>query len=52
MHAGPGRNIEVYREAQFAGYASSQTLRAGGKSSPFAFPELELDVTELLRLAK
>lgn len=48
----PARNIEIYREPHFAGYASNLTVKAGEKASPLAFPEVELPVSELLSLAR
>ena len=44
--------VEVYREPHLAGYGSNQTLRAGDKASPLAFPEVELGVSQMLSLAK
>lgn len=46
------RTIEIYREPHFTGYEICQTLRAGEKVSPRAFPDVELEVAELLKLAK
>jgi Uma2 family endonuclease len=48
----PAKTIEVYREPHFAGYGSTRTLCAGDKASPLAFPEVAVDVAELLKLAK
>lgn len=41
--------IEVYREPNFTGYASKTVLRSGQQASPAAFPEVAVDVAELLR---
>jgi len=46
------RTMEIYREPHFTGYALNTTLRAGDKASPQAFPEIELEVADLLKLAK
>ncbi|PWU21100.1 MAG: Uma2 family endonuclease [Verrucomicrobia bacterium] len=43
------QTIEVYREPTFTGYASKVVLRAGDQAAPQAFPDLRLDVTELLK---
>ena len=48
----PAKTIEVYRDPHFTGYGSNQTLRAGDKASPLAFPDVSVDVGELLKLAK
>jgi len=41
--------VEVYREPHFTGYEKKTVLQAGGKAVPSAFPDLEVDVAELLR---
>jgi len=41
--------IEVYREPNFTGYGSKTILRAGEKVSPQAFPDVMVDVAELLQ---
>jgi Uma2 family endonuclease len=41
--------IEVYREPHFTGYEKKTVLRAGDKASPMAFPDVAVDVAELLR---
>jgi Uma2 family endonuclease len=41
--------IEVYREPHFTGYGSKTILRAGDKASPAIFPDVTIDVSELLR---
>ncbi len=41
--------VEVYREAHFTGYSSTQILRAGEQARPMAFPDVVIDVGELLR---
>jgi len=40
--------VELYREPHFAGYASKSILRAGDQAKPQAFPDVEVDVAELL----
>ena len=42
------RTIEVYREPHFAGYDSKAILRTGDKACPQAFPDVAVDVAELL----
>ena len=41
--------IEVYREPHFTGYGSKTILRAGDRVAPSAFPDVEVDVAELLK---
>lgn len=41
--------IEVYREPHFTGYEKKAVLRAGEKAFPAAFPDMAVDVAELLR---
>ena len=41
--------VEVYREPHFSGYASRTVLRAGQKVAPQAFPDVAVDMAELLR---
>ena len=41
--------IEIYRDPHFTSYGSKTILRAGDKACPAAFPDVELDVAELLR---
>ena len=48
----PARTIEVYREPHFTGYGANRTLHAGDQASPLAFPDVAVDVAELLKLAK
>jgi len=43
--------IEVNREPNLAGYQSITILRAGTKAFPLAFPDLEVDLAELMRRA-
>ncbi len=43
------QTIEVYRQPHFAGYGSKVILGAGDKASPQAFPDVSLDVAELLK---
>lgn len=40
--------IEIYREPHFTGYGSKSILRAGDKAAPQAFPDVTVDVAELL----
>jgi Uma2 family endonuclease len=42
------QTVEVYREPRFAGYALKSILRAGDQAKPQAFPDVEVDVAELL----
>jgi Uma2 family endonuclease len=41
--------IEVYREPHFTGYEQKKVCRAGEKASPAAFPDVQVDVSELLK---
>ncbi len=41
--------IEVYREPHFTGYGSKTILRAGDKATPQVFPDVAVDVAELLK---
>lgn len=41
--------IEIYREPHFTGYEKKTVLRPGDKASPAAFPDISIDVAELLR---
>jgi len=43
------RTIEVYREPNFTGYSKKSVLRPGDKASPMAFPDVTVDVGELLK---
>jgi Uma2 family endonuclease len=43
------QSVEVYREPHFAGYSSKTVLGAGGEAKPLAFPDVIVDVTELLK---
>jgi Uma2 family endonuclease len=47
----PERRLEVYRDPHTAGYGSSTVLCAGDKASPLAFPDLTVDIAELLKQA-
>jgi len=42
------RTIEVYREPNFTGYGSKTILRAGDQARPQTFPDVAVDVAELL----
>lgn len=48
----PDQAIEVYREPHFAGYSAATVWRAGGSASPLAFPDVAVDVAELLKQAR
>jgi Uma2 family endonuclease len=41
--------IEVYREPHFTGFEKTAVFRSGDKVSPAAFPDIKIDVAELLR---
>ena len=41
--------VEVYREPHFTGYGSTTILRAGDQAVPKAFPDVAVDVGELLK---
>lgn len=41
--------VEIYREPHFTGYGSKTVLRAGDLARPLAFPDVAVDVAELLR---
>jgi len=41
--------VEVYHEPNFTGYGSKTILRAGDIIAPLAFPDVTLDVAELLK---
>ena len=41
--------IEVYREPNFTGYGAKTILRAGDKAIPQAFPDVAVEVAELLK---
>ena len=41
--------IEIYREPSFTGYASKTILRPGDHAKPLAFPDVAVDVAELLK---
>ena len=45
----PEQKIEVYREPHYTGYGSKTILRSGKTASPSAFPDVIIDVAELLR---
>lgn len=47
----PEKTIEVYREPKSTGYESTTTFRAGEKASCMAFPDVSVDVAELLKSA-
>lgn len=41
--------VEVHREPHFTGYGSKSILRPGGKAVTQAFPDVAVDVAELLK---
>ena len=41
--------VEIYRDPNFTGYGSKTVLRAGDRARPLAFPDVALDVAELLK---
>jgi len=41
--------VEVYREPHFTGYGSKTVLCAGSQTAPLAFPDVTVDVAELLK---
>ena len=45
----PESAIEIYREPHFTGYEKKTVARAGEKATPSAFPNVAVDVAELLR---
>ena len=43
------QSIEIYREPHFTGYGLKSVLRAGDKAKPLAFPDVAVDLAELLK---
>ena len=41
--------LDIYREPHFTGYGSKTILRAGDQARPLAFPDVAVDVAELLK---
>lgn len=41
--------VEVYREPNFTGYGTKAVLRVGDQAKPQAFPDVAVDVAELLK---
>lgn len=41
--------VEIYREPHFTGYGSKSVLSAGDQAKPQAFPDVTVDVAELLK---
>lgn len=41
--------VEVYREPHFTGYSSKAVLQTGDKAKPLAFPDVAINVAELLK---
>ena len=46
---GPSETIEVHRKSHFTGYGSCKVLRAGDQANPASFPDVTVDVAELLK---
>lgn len=44
-----GLTVEVYREPHFTGYESKTILRPGNQARPQAFPDVAVDVADLLQ---
>ena len=44
------QSIEVYREPHPAGYQFSEILRPGAQARPVAFPDVAVDVADLLKI--
>ena len=42
------QTVEVYRDPKFTGYANKAILRPGEQAKPQAFPDMAVDVAELL----
>jgi len=45
----PDQSIEIYRDPHYQGYASTEILRPGSQARPLAFPDVAVDVADLLR---
>lgn len=41
--------VEIYHEPNFTGYGNKTVLRPGQQAKPLAFPDVAVDVTELLK---
>ena len=41
--------LEIYREPHFTGYGAKTVLRAGDQAKPQAFPDVAVDIAELLK---
>lgn len=41
--------VEVYREPHFEGYTSRMVLRAGDQARPAGFPDVSVEVGELMK---
>jgi hypothetical protein len=44
----PDQTVEIYRDPQDGGYASTVILRPGSQASPLAFPDVALEVADLV----
>lgn len=42
------RQLEVYRDPHFTGYATTTILRTGDHAAPAAFPDAQISIAELL----
>ena len=45
----PDQSIEVCRDPHYQGYASTEVLRPGAQARPLAFPDVALEVADLVR---
>ncbi|MGA2543555.1 MAG: Uma2 family endonuclease [Verrucomicrobiota bacterium] len=45
----PDQSIEVCRDPHYQGYASTEILRPGSQARPLAFPDVAVDLADLLR---
>jgi Uma2 family endonuclease len=43
------RNIEIHRDPNLTGYGSVKIVHEGEKASPLAFPDVQVDVSELMK---
>ncbi len=43
------QTVEIHREPHFTGYGEKKVLRAGDQARPHAFPDVAVDVAELLK---
>ena len=45
----PDQTVEIYRDPHYQGYASTEVLRPGAQARPLAFPDVALEVADLVR---